>query len=43
MLAVNILQKCDGERANSSANSILPSVVALELQNSPLSHLHLFI
>jgi hypothetical protein len=43
VLAVNILQKCDGERANASANSTAPSATALKLTSSPLSHLHLFI
>jgi hypothetical protein len=43
VLAVSILRKCDGERANASANSTSPSASALELRGSPLSHLHLFI
>jgi hypothetical protein len=43
VLAVNILRKCDGERANASANSTSSSAAVLELKSSPLSHLHLFI
>jgi hypothetical protein len=43
VLAVNILQKCDGERANASASSTSFSATALKLESLPLSHLHLFI
>jgi hypothetical protein len=43
VLAVNILRKSDGEKANGSANSTFFSAIALELRSSPLSHLHLFI
>jgi hypothetical protein len=43
VLAVNILRKCDGEKANASANNTFSSAMALELKNSLLSHLHLFI
>jgi hypothetical protein len=35
VLAVNILQKCDGEKANDSANSTSPSALALELKSFP--------
>jgi hypothetical protein len=37
VLAVNILQKCNGERANASANSTSFSATALEQKSSPLN------